>query len=142
MNVDWRVVVWLQENGHDATHLRDHGLQRMADVNIFAKAHVEGRVVVTFDLDFGEIAAATAGKGASVILLRLQNKRTSFVIQRLASILDTCRLALEIGPSYPLRQICYNAVMHEAAKITGAHGAAASRGRWALECATPPAGSE
>ena len=46
---------------------------------------------------FAGIAAATAGKGASVILFRLQNKRTSFVIQRLASILETCRLALENG---------------------------------------------
>jgi predicted nuclease of predicted toxin-antitoxin system len=92
MNVDWRIVVWLEQNGHDATHLRDQGLQRMADVNIFAKAQAEGRIVVTFDLDFGEIAAATGGEGASVILFRLQNKRTAFVIQRLASILETCRL--------------------------------------------------
>jgi hypothetical protein len=46
---------------------------------------------------FGEIAAATAGKGTSVILFRLQNKRTAFVIQRLAWILETCRLALENG---------------------------------------------
>ena len=65
MNVDWRIVARLQENGHDATHLRDQGLQRMADVNIFAKAHEEGRIVVTFDLDFGEIAAATAGSWVS-----------------------------------------------------------------------------
>ena len=38
MNVDGRVVVWLHKNGYDATHLRDQGLQRMADVSIFAKA--------------------------------------------------------------------------------------------------------
>ena len=97
MNVDRRVVVWLKQNGHDATHLHDQGLQRMTDVDIFAKAWLEGRVVITFDLDFGEIAAATAGRGASVILFRLQNKRTSFVIQRLSSILETCKLALENG---------------------------------------------
>jgi predicted nuclease of predicted toxin-antitoxin system len=97
MNVDSRVVVWLRENGHDATHLRDEGLQRMPDANIFAKAQTESRIVITFDLDFGEIAAATAGKGASVILFRLQNKRTSFVLQRLGSILETSKLALENG---------------------------------------------
>jgi predicted nuclease of predicted toxin-antitoxin system len=97
MNMDWRSVVWLRDNGHDVTHLRDQGLQRMAYVNIFAKAQVEGRIVITFDLDFGDIAAATAGKGASVILFRLKNKRTSFVIRRLASTLDSCSLALENG---------------------------------------------
>ncbi len=99
MNVDWRIVVWLRERGHDATHLRDQGLQRMQDVNIFAKAQREKRIVVTFDLDFGEIAAATSGKPASVILFRLQNTRTSFVIQRLAPLLEseTAKLALANG---------------------------------------------
>ena len=67
MNVDGRVVVWLGQHGHDATHLRDQGLQRMADVDIFAKAQAENRIVLTFDLDFAEVAAATSGKGASVI---------------------------------------------------------------------------
>lgn len=97
MNVDGRVVVWLRQSGYEAIHLRDQGLQRMADADIFAKAQGENRIVVTFDLDFGEIAAATSGKGASVILFRLQNTRTSFVIQRLASILESSSVALENG---------------------------------------------
>ena len=46
-------MVWLHQNGYDATHLRDQGLERMADVNIFAKAQAENRIVITFDLDFG-----------------------------------------------------------------------------------------
>ena len=97
MNVDVRVVTWLRQNGFDATHLRDEGLHRMADVNIFTKSQGENRIVITFDLDFGEIAASTAGKGASVILFRLSNTRTSFVIQRLDSVLRSSRLALENG---------------------------------------------
>jgi predicted nuclease of predicted toxin-antitoxin system len=35
----------------------------MADVSIFAKAQAVKRIVITFDLDFGEIAATSAGKG-------------------------------------------------------------------------------
>jgi predicted nuclease of predicted toxin-antitoxin system len=60
MGVDVRVVRWLREHGHDAVHLRDEGLQRLPNGEIFTKAIAEARVVLTFDLDFGEIAALAA----------------------------------------------------------------------------------
>jgi predicted nuclease of predicted toxin-antitoxin system len=40
----------------DATHLRDEGLQTLEDEEIFKKAALERRIILTFDLDFGEIA--------------------------------------------------------------------------------------
>ncbi len=43
--------------------------------------------MLTFDLDFGEIVAASAGQIISVILFRLRNTRAYFVIQRLADVL-------------------------------------------------------
>ncbi|MCK4389797.1 MAG: DUF5615 family PIN-like protein [Desulfobacterales bacterium] len=88
MCVDVRIVRWLREQGHDATHLRDEGLHRMPDGEIFNKAISEDRVVLTFDLDFAEIAALTGGKKGSVILFRLRNMRTSHVIERLSAVLD------------------------------------------------------
>jgi predicted nuclease of predicted toxin-antitoxin system len=57
MGVATRVVEWLRGQGHDATHLRDEGLQTLPDDAIFAKADREHRTVLTFDLDFGEIVA-------------------------------------------------------------------------------------
>lgn len=42
--------------------------------------------MLTFDLDFGEILAASAGQTVSVLLFRLRNTRTDFVIQRLADV--------------------------------------------------------
>jgi predicted nuclease of predicted toxin-antitoxin system len=62
MCVDVRVVKWLHQKGHEATHLRDEGLHRMPNGEIFRKAINEDRVVITFDLDFAEIAALTEGK--------------------------------------------------------------------------------
>ena len=97
VNIDMRVVAWLRESGHEATHLREEGLHRMADADIFARAAVEDRIVLTFDLDFADIAAATSGKATSVILLRLQNTRTAFVLRRLATVLESSRLPLEHG---------------------------------------------
>ena len=67
MGVDQRVVDWLREQGHEVAHLRDDGLHRMADEDVFAKAIAEDRIVLTFDLDFGEIAALSRGRKASVI---------------------------------------------------------------------------
>ena len=67
MGVDQRVVDWLREQGHEVAHLRDEGLHRMADEDVFAKAIAEDRIVLTFDLDFGEIAALSRGRKASVV---------------------------------------------------------------------------
>jgi predicted nuclease of predicted toxin-antitoxin system len=38
MGVSQQVVEWLRTNGHDATHLRDEGLQRLSNGEIFQKA--------------------------------------------------------------------------------------------------------
>jgi predicted nuclease of predicted toxin-antitoxin system len=78
MGVSLRVVEWLRSSGHDAIHLRDEGLQKLPNGEIFRKAIREQRVVLTFDLDFGEIVAAGGGTSSvSVILFRLRNGLTS-----------------------------------------------------------------
>jgi predicted nuclease of predicted toxin-antitoxin system len=84
--MDVRVAGWLNSQGHDATHLRDEGLQRLPNGGVFEKAIAESRVVVTFDLDFGEIVALSKGRKTGVILFRLRNTRTSFVIQQIACL--------------------------------------------------------
>lgn len=97
MGVSRRVVDWLRHQGHDAAHLRDEGLQRLADAQIFEKAVVEQRVLLTFDLDFGEIVASTQGQIVSVIVFRLRDTRPDRVIARLARVLSESKHALEIG---------------------------------------------
>jgi len=68
---------------HDATHLRDQGLQRLPDREVFAKACAERRVVLTFDLDYGELVALSPSPAASVIVFRLHDTSTPHVIERL-----------------------------------------------------------
>jgi len=97
MGVHVRAVEWLRDKGHDAKHLRDEGLQRIPNGEIFEKAIAEGRVILTFDLDFGEIAALSGGRTASVILFRLRNTRAANVIARLAAVLEDSTGALETG---------------------------------------------
>jgi predicted nuclease of predicted toxin-antitoxin system len=87
----------LREQGHDALHLREQDLQRLPNGEIFAKAIAESRIILTFDLDFGEIAALAHGRKASVVVFRLHNTRTAHVLDRLASILADCSSPLEKG---------------------------------------------
>jgi len=97
MGVSQQLVEWLRTNGHEAVHLRDQGLQRLPNGEIFQKAGSEQRIVLTFDLDFGEILAASGGQVVSVILFRLRNTRTRFVIQRLDDVLKQSSVDLSQG---------------------------------------------
>lgn len=97
MGVALRIVQWLREQGHDAIHLREENLHRLPNGLIFEKAHKEKRILLTFDLDFGEIVALSGGKMMSVILFRLHNTRTHHVIGRLKKVLEDSQKALEEG---------------------------------------------
>jgi predicted nuclease of predicted toxin-antitoxin system len=97
MGVSLRVVDWLRSQGHDCVHLRDEGLQRLPNGEVFAKAVAENRVVLTFDLDFCEIAAMASGGPASVVVFRLRNARANHVIERLSAALGKVVEPLEKG---------------------------------------------
>ncbi len=97
MGLDVRVVSWLREQGHEAVHLREEGLHRLPNGEIFKKAISERRVILTCDLDFGEIAALARGRKASVVVFRLRNTRAAHVIQRLSTVLADCSNVLEKG---------------------------------------------
>lgn len=97
MGVSQRVVEWLRANGHDATHLAEQKLQRLPNGEIFEKAIKEDRVVLTFDLDFGEIISQLHGEQVGVVLFRLNNTSTPFVIKRLQFVLPDVAECLATG---------------------------------------------
>lgn len=59
MNISLPTVAWLRSQGHEALHVREQGLQRAADPNILDKARAEQRILLTMDLDFGDLMAAS-----------------------------------------------------------------------------------
>lgn len=97
IGVSPRIVGWLREEGHDAGHLFEEGLHRLPDIDIFQKAAREQAILLTFDLDFGEIVAFSGSADVSVILFRLDNTKTDFVILRLASVLKEAGHLLSTG---------------------------------------------
>ncbi len=74
MGVSITTVEALRAANHDAVHLREQGLIRLPDPEIAAKAAREGRVILTFDLDFGDILAVAGSEAPSVIVFRLPNQ--------------------------------------------------------------------
>jgi predicted nuclease of predicted toxin-antitoxin system len=97
MNLPPALAEWLQSKGHDAVHIREIGLGHLPDREVFARAAEEGRIVVTFDLDFGEIAGLARATGATVLLLRLRLAHQDYLRQRLQAAIVEAAEALEAG---------------------------------------------
>ena len=95
--VDVGVREWLRGEGHDAVHLRDEGLQRLPNGQIFVKADVENRVIVTIDLDFGEIVSLSHERIVSTIVFRMRDTRPQSLIARLRAVLPGVQADLELG---------------------------------------------
>lgn len=70
------VVRELRAAGHDAVHLEELGQRTLPDLDIFHMARETDRVILTFDLDFTDIAAATRATFPSVIVFRLRYGRS------------------------------------------------------------------
>jgi len=97
MGVSRTTVEALRAANHDAVHLRDEGLIRLTDHEIVKKALAENRVVLTFDLDFGDILATARSGAPSVILFRLRNQTPAGVNPRLFRVIEDCAAELAAG---------------------------------------------
>ncbi len=97
MGVAQSTLAWLRDKGYDTVHLREQGLQRLPDAEITEKARRESRVVITFDLDFCDIMAASGAKTPSIIILRLDDQKPQHVNSRLEQVLSESFEALNRG---------------------------------------------
>ncbi|MFZ5820306.1 MAG: DUF5615 family PIN-like protein [Chloroflexota bacterium] len=97
MGISPRVVEELRQMGHDAVHLVEQGWNRMVDGDILQKARQEDRIVLTHDLDFGELLAASGGTLPSVILFRLKDMRPANVSKHLFGVIHQQSDALDQG---------------------------------------------
>jgi predicted nuclease of predicted toxin-antitoxin system len=97
MNLPPAMVDWLRSEGHDAVHIRELGLGDLADRDVFARAAEDRRIVVTFDLDFGEIVGLSGAEGPAVVLLRLRSARQGYLRARLQAAIGGAAQALATG---------------------------------------------
>jgi len=97
MGISPGTVDFLRSMGHDAAHLREEGLERLPNSAILEKARSEGRVLLTHDLDFGELIAASGAALPSVIVFRLRDMRPANVNHHLRAIIDNHPESLDHG---------------------------------------------
>ena len=90
-------VDFLIELGHEAIHVRTLGLQRAPDLDIVARASADSSVVLTFDLDFGDVLALGVLDKPSVIIFRLSDERPQSVNRRLSEVVSDRSRELESG---------------------------------------------
>jgi predicted nuclease of predicted toxin-antitoxin system len=87
----------LRDHGHDVIHLSEEGLHRLPDDEILGLALREQRIVLTFDLDFGDLLALGSLSLPSVIIFRLEDQTPGSVTPRLLQLLAERQQDLEEG---------------------------------------------
>jgi predicted nuclease of predicted toxin-antitoxin system len=92
-----KTVGFLMGLGHQADHVRTLGLERSPDRMLVDRAKADGLVIVTFDLDFGDILALGALDKPSAIILRLQDERADSVNRHLSVVVRECADDLASG---------------------------------------------
>jgi len=97
MGISPKTVDFLNALQHDATHVHDQELDSAPDSVILKKAREERRILLTHDLDFGELLAASGTVSPSVIIFRLRNMHPDRVNTSLDSIINKHAALLEQG---------------------------------------------
>lgn len=97
MGISPKTAEYLRTLGYNAVHLRDEQLDRLPDPLIVAKAFDEGRIILTHDLGFGDLLAASRAKLPSVVIFRLKNMRPEHVNKHLEAVLKQYNAILRKG---------------------------------------------
>jgi predicted nuclease of predicted toxin-antitoxin system len=97
MGISPATCAFLRDLGHDAVHLHDQGLDRLPDSDILEKARIESRILLTHDLDFGELMAVSGAQSPTVIVFRVRDMRPRSVNSQLHYVLSSHQETLEHG---------------------------------------------
>lgn len=97
MNLSPRWVGRLAEAGIEAAHWSSVGPYNASDPEIMGYASANGYVVLTHDLDFGAILAATRGEKPSVVQIRSEDVSPDAIGKQVISALRQMEFELELG---------------------------------------------
>ncbi len=97
MNLSPRWVAWLAQHDVEAHHWSEVGDPRASDQEIMAHAHNAGLLVLTHDLDFGTMLAASGRRDQSVVQLRTADVRPEICGPLVLAALRTLAVELSEG---------------------------------------------
>ena len=97
MNLSPKLPNMLEQHGFSAVHWSSIGLPTAEDREILCWAKANDYIVVTFDLDFGAILAATGLKSPSVIQIRCMDNFPEELVSSLVAALKQFENELTSG---------------------------------------------
>lgn len=96
-NMSRKWVRELVERGYKAEHWLDVGVRAAPDIDIMRRARGTKAIVLTCDLDFGDILAASGTHTPSVLQLRPGHMRPELLLPRVMAAIKQYRNFLEEG---------------------------------------------
>lgn len=97
MNLSPSWVGWLTQRGFETVHWSTIGAATAPDDEIMSWARAHGFVVLTNDLDFSAILAATSDRSPSVVQLRAQDLLSESAVGVVANSLEVYRVSIDQG---------------------------------------------
>ncbi len=97
MNLSPRWAETLRQAGFEATHWSEIGAASAPDSEVLAHAREHGLVLVTHDLDFSAILAASGGVAPSVVQIRGADLQPETLGPKLVAALQKAQEALATG---------------------------------------------
>ena len=97
MNMSPDLCARFRVSGHDAVHWSAVGAPNAPDKAIVDYAKAQGLVVLTHDLDFGAILAATRAEGPSVVQIRTEDVMSDRFVALVSATLTRFEAELSTG---------------------------------------------
>ncbi len=80
-NLPVELAALLRRAGHDVATVLDQGLGGAKDPELAFLCAEEGRVLVTFDIDFADISTYPPEASSGIVVLRLRNQSRANVLE-------------------------------------------------------------
>ena len=97
MNLSSKLADRLCEAGYDCRHWKEVGDPKAPDTELFDWAKRNGAVVITRDIGFGDILAATNFNTPSVLLVRSKDSHSALVFPMILQALQQAEEQLRLG---------------------------------------------
>lgn len=83
MNLPRELGKLLSTRGHTSRHVGDIGMARASDASIVTEAKTNQEIIVTHDLDYGNLLAFSGETSPSVIIFRMRNTHPTSLFNRM-----------------------------------------------------------